>query len=223
MMSYTANKCCSYEFAECDTSGYSVSHSADMLHTVTYTAHNNIGVPAHHTHANTHVRVAGPLMKGRLICFQLGCTLFLFAGRTKRWIQFQDMLLMKLNLKHVSDWRTKTENQKLLQRWPGLKRAHSSKHQLLTKRQLQTRPLQASCSCNNTKRPAKRSQAFYLCYLELQFVLKTLWHMDKPWFRLLMTSRDVKAKNWGYWNLGKLWRNISKITWMNGNLKHMLQ
>lgn len=54
-------------------------------------------------------------MKGGMTCFQLGCTLFLFGRRTKRWIQFQGMLLMKLKLKHVCDWRTKT-NQKPLQR-----------------------------------------------------------------------------------------------------------
>lgn len=46
-------------------------------------------------------------MKVRMICFQLGRTLFLFAGCTKKRIQFQDMLLMKLKLKRVSDWRTK--------------------------------------------------------------------------------------------------------------------
>lgn len=63
------------------------------------------------THTRTHAEPARVT-----ICFQLGCTLFLFGRRTKRWIQFQDMLLMKLKLKHVCDWRTKAANQKLLQR-----------------------------------------------------------------------------------------------------------
>lgn len=132
----------------------------------------------HIAHCNIHCTPQpAPVMEGRAICFQLGCTLFLLGGCTKSWIRFQDMLLMKLKLKHVFDWRTKTENQKLLRRWPGLKRARSSKtaapHESSNSKQ---GPSKASCPCNDTKQPDKCGLTLYFCFLELQVVLKTLTH-----------------------------------------------
>lgn len=168
-------------------------------------------------------------MAGRMICFQLGCTLFLFGGCTKRWIQFQDMLLMQLKLKHVSDWRTKTPNQTLLQRWPGLKHAHSFKHRPCTKRELQTRPLQSILSLLQ-HRAAWLTQPDFSPFLSrITACFGNVWHIDKLQLWTLMISRDVKAKCRGYWNPKKLWRlkkNLLKLnksnTWHHvTNLKQL--
>lgn len=99
---------------------------------------------------------------------------------------------MELKLEHVSDWRTKTESPELLPRWPRAKRAHSSKHGLLTWDKSKQRP--------HAERPVPAAAGLYTSDIQdYDFVLKARWHVDEVGRRLPMTSRDVEAES--YWNL----------------------